>query len=1430
MPHLTKEVLSKYVTSECKRQLRLSLSPATKAHQAERAALHMPPPQPPRPGLEQFAQAGEEWQAAKLHDLTETFGAGAVVGRATVQPTGRIRYQPVPLLDALVQAKPGQFLVEAEFEIGAAFVQALDLAGLVSAHGLAFGHVRPDLVEVLPPGTFSTRVLPAGDVEPLPAGDQRRQLRVIDIKLTARPSTGYFAEVAYYTMALAAWLVDRQIDDAYAVVPDGAVWPGSHDAARLTVAYRALVKEGKTPTLDDLRPALAEDLEPVPFEVLAYRIRRFLQEVVPEVLSADWPDLPWHVDHRCKQCEYLGYPWIDAHGQPTAHPAHCMPTALHDDHLSRVAFVSRGAGAALRSRGVQTVAGLAARLPADAVFDAHQTLRAGRSVVPRRANALVTEQPEIPADSGTSAVMPRWADLRLYLSTDFDASSAITVAFGLKAFWVEPRPYGSTDLTPRATQSWKARVLVVDQRDVAVEQRELLAFLEAINDILTWARSRSQDTTMQVYLWDSLQYEHLARVVGRHLPAILANQSIQHLAWLFPPEQLLPNPALATRRSPITIVREVARCVLAAPIAHYYSLLAVARVYHRPDLPENVANFSVHPLFEDALSDQIPSERAHGIWTRATRPRHWSDQVTVLQETVVKRLNALETVAERLQSDLGNRLAQVAPQIAIGPPTRQSRVSADGQLWHAFAKLDAALAALDVHTVRAMPPHEREARFHSARLVQRLTGAAEQEALGKLKIGPAPHRRVYTLSPRSREVKAREGDFGFALAPEAEVGFLDRGLATLARGTALEPNVPNPGTRVEEITQVTVVALDRDLGLMALDPNGRSATWLDDLEAAGIADFSQNAVLDPTYHDYFTPKLLKALQAIGNPLAAQQSPLVQQAVGLLIGKGARRTPPTPVADVLWNGPAMAASPVNRSLDPARTALEQAEFGLNGVQWEAWTAALTHRLQLLWGPPGTGKSRTAAAVVLGAALAALAERRPIRILVCASTYTAVDNVLLPVVRWAETLLSSEAVAIVRLRSYLQQPQPGVPPAVDVPLNRRQPSPAVTALRARLAEPDGVTIVGAPPEQVHNLMTIEGGSAQQEWFDLILIDEASQMDVNHAIVALCSLAAGGSVVLAGDPKQLPPIHQAQAPAGLEAMVGSIYAFCESVHGLTPIMLTESYRSNATLVAFAHRAGYLSGLRSYSPDLRLHFVQPLPGSRPADWPEMLYWTPEWSALLDPDRPAVCFVYREGRSSQWNAFEADAVAALIHILAGRLGKQLVNERDPATGMLIPTVDEPYAPGEFWAKAVGVVTPHRAQQGLIVGRLQQVFAGMAVPQSAIRDAVDTVERFQGQQRDVIIATFALGDPDAIADEDEFLLSLNRFNVMASRARAKLVVLVSQELVDHLSSDPDILRESRLLKTYVESFCRNPEMMVLGHIVQGLVHPVEGIARYRGVP
>jgi superfamily I DNA and/or RNA helicase len=171
-------------------------------------------------------------------------------------------------------------------------------------------------------------------------------------------------------------------------------------------------------------------------------------------------------------------------------------------------------------------------------------------------------------------------------------------------------------------------------------------------------------------------------------------------------------------------------------------------------------------------------------------------------------------------------------------------------------------------------------------------------------------------------------------------------------------------------------------------------------------------------------------------------------------------------------------------------------------------------------------------------------------------------------------------------------------------------------------EGLALVGGTPEQVHKLLELGDPDAPRGLFDLILIDEASQMDVAHAILPLCGLAEGGAVVLAGDDKQLPPIHRADPPLGLEAMVGSIYAFCKA-QGVMPVMLDENYRSGATLVEFAHLAGYGPGVRSHSPELRLHLVGPLPTVRPGTWPDGLHWTPEWAELLDPAQPAACFVY---------------------------------------------------------------------------------------------------------------------------------------------------------------------------------------------------------------
>ncbi|MCY4481281.1 MAG: ATP-binding protein [Spirochaetaceae bacterium] len=1465
MPQLGKQALSQFIRTNCLRQLALNLYPDNRTFRPERQKLGMPYPQSPRPGLRQIQRAGEEWQEEKLDDLTQTFGAGAIVGSPYSTPSNQTRYRSTPLGHALAGAKDICFLVEAEYSVGSVFQAALGIQGHASQFNLVFAELRPDVIAVLAPATFLRYVVPDGTLHTLPANDTRCQLSVIDIKMTAEASPGYFAEVAYYSMALAGWLADQGLDRSYVVVPDGAVWPGSHDASNLLRECRRLAAQAITPTVKQLWDAMQEDLEFVPFEVFALRIRRFLQVDVPQALAQPWRSLEWHVDNRCSFCEYLGEPRPARPSDPQVapHPDHCLPMAKVHDHVSRVAFVSQGARLSLAQAGISQVTALAGLQHTSPAFDRHQSLRATRTVVAGRAMSLRTGQVAIPPLSGTSASMPRWADLHLYLSVDFDIGSAITAAFGLRAFWREPRAFRSPLTTQRQIRAWPRstpggtplNTWIVDDRDLAAEQRELMAFLQEIHNILAWCQRQDQQTLtasslagmsvvgkadyrtkVQFYMWDSLQYDHFARVVGRHLHTILSNPTINYLAWLFPPEELLPNPDLVTQRAPITIVRDVVRGLLAAPVAHYYSLVELARVYHEQGLPANVAAFNMHPLFSTPLSDQIPSERAHEIWAKVTAPRHWHQQMTTYAETVGKRLIGLETVTKRLEDDLRQQLSHTAPFIQLGPPIRQTGVSVDGQLWYAFARLDSALEELDVHQTRAMPPHERSARFRSARLAVRLTGAAERAAFSQLSIASRPGRRVYRLNSDSREVKANIGDFTFALAPENAGGFLDRSVDSVVRGTPLQKQLQRQlgggywKTLMQNLLGVTIVALDRNSGLVALDANSTPANILDALEASGVVNLSQDVILDPVYRDFFTRKLRVTLQAIGNPPVARSNPnpIVRQATGQTT-RGARATKHTPCADYLWNVNAMAQDAVARNLSVVRPTVENRlrsqGRALNPTQWQAWQDSLSHRAWLVWGPPGTGKSTTVRAIILGACLDAQQSGRPLRVLLSASTYNAIDNVLQDVAQDLAAVLPS-ACDVFRLRSKSQPTAGTIAPTIDLVLDPRAPSQRIRSIRNRLQNPVDILALGATPQQVHNLLTCNSDSAQNEWFDLIVIDEASQMDVAHSILPISAVASDGAVVLAGDPLQLPPIHQAEPPKDLEDLVGSVYAFWRRFHQMPQSALGVNYRSNDTIVNFARDTGYRATLSSHSPRMRLDLLSPVPTVQPANWPASLFWTPEWARLLDPDQPAICFVYDDGRSSQRNDFEADAVAALLFLLQGRVASRLRNENDAVTGAALPRTTAPYATVDFWRRAVGVVTPHRAQQGLIVTRLQQAFNATGQMPNWIREAVDTVDRFQGQQRDVVIASYTLGDPDQVAEEEEFLMSLNRFNVIASRARAKLVVLVSQEVISHLAHDTGVLRESRLLKQYTEMFCGNSQPMNLGHVDGTTTRLVPGTFRW----
>lgn len=1409
MPYLAKRTISNFLRSKCLRRLRLDLSPDNATYQAERAG--MPPKAAGRPGIAALTTAGNEWEEAKIADLRTAFGPATIIA-----PAGGAL--DLDLATALAQRTAQTlFITQGQYSIGNAFQTALAIEHYATALNLAYGRLRPDIIRLWPTHTGHKQVNPDGSTTAVNSiTDNRIPLSIVDIKLTAEASACYQAEVTYYSMALAAWLIDNNLHTQYFVVPLAAVWPGSHDAshvARLNAQVRAT---GSVPTTQILLNAWEEDLELVPFSVFVARIRRFFQSDLATVLNTQWNQLPWHVDNHCIGCDYLGYPW----NQTQTDPLHCYPTAQSTDNLSRVAFVTRGARSALEESNVTSVANLAALQPTAAAYDTHQVLRATRSVVSGRAQSLANGIATIADQQGTSALMPRWADLRIFITADFDIGSGITIAFGITGRYAASAT--RTNVGQQNSQSFPSEVYPVDQRDLLTERRELLRLLDRIREMMEAADRAIQNPTVQVYIWDTVTFEHLVRVIGRHLAFIINSQNYRNLAWLFPPENIIANPATSDRLSPITIVRDVIRALVALPVTHYYSLLNTARAYYPASVNTPAAAFQVSPFFEDPFSDQIPSERAHEIWSRSTRPVAWNQQLQTLQVTINRKIFALSAVVQRLQDDLDGRLGQTAPRIdEIGAPRLPLRMSNDSRLWFTFASLNVALSRLEVQLIRAMPPHEREARFKSAHLLNRLDDAAAAPVLAAFGLTLVAGLYVYEMAPNSCELRAREGDFNFALSPRTEGEFLDRRLDTILGGQTvpLPGWLRHPGCRMEKVTGVTVRGIDREHRRIALQFHSDWFPTVSAMEQAGLIDLSTDLIMDPVHKDFLLDRLEKTLKDIGNPLIAANNSAVDQALG--IQRRNARGDTTPPAEFLWNAPSLHTAAIPRNLPPVRTALTNAGFNLNPSQWAAWQRALSYRLTLIWGPPGTGKSRTLRATVLGALFEAVAANRPLRVLITGPTYEAIDNVLLPI--HFDLLgpgpFASPEVQTFRLRSETRPLGDNIPAAIDLPKAN------YSTLLTLLCNNQGLILVGGTPQQVYNLATVDDRSAVRGLFDLILIDEASQLDVATSALALAPAAANAVLVGAGDPKQLPPIHQAEAPLNLENLVGPVFTYFSIRHSLHPEVLDENYRSNTTVVELAHIADYPPSLHAFSPDLEINLLHPPATAQPAVWPVSLSWSAQWASFLTPSRHALAFVYNEGRSSQWNQFEADSTAAIAVSLFGILGEQLVNERDPITGNTIALTNTAFNADKFWSRGIGIVTPHRAQQALVTTRLQQVFP--THDPALIRRAVDTVERFQGQQRDIMIATFALGDPDAIGSEEEFLLSLNRFNVMASRTRAKLIVLISREVVDHLASDMDVIRQSGLLKSYVETFCRHSQTIDLPYLRSGTVVNVRGELRWR---
>jgi len=355
-----------------------------------------------------------------------------------------------------------------------------------------------------------------------------------------------------------------------------------------------------------------------------------------------------------------------------------------------------------------------------------------------------------------------------------------------------------------------------------------------------------------------------------------------------------------------------------------------------------------------------------------------------------------------------------------------------------------------------------------------------------------------------------------------------------------------------------------------------------------------------------------------------------------------------------------------------------------------------------------------------------------------------------------------------------------------------------------------------------------------FDVAIIDEAGQLTV-PAILGALRLAR--RFILVGDEKQLPPLvlSKEAAEAGL---ADSLFSFLKCLdekymqdHPLAIsacISLRTQYRMNKWIANFSSTVFYDRQLVAHESiaDRRLIYKQdadainqvpadainrvPTPQAMncqtdainrqtdainqiPAD---AINWVPTFppdkSGLvsrtadqaiiraLDPQYPLVFLDVRDELSEQ-TAMGGKQSNAEVQVV-----------RDIVANLLARGVD---------MQDIGIIAPYRAQVANIRRHLfsaDSACSWQGLPSNA-PISVDTVDRFQGGERLIIIISFATTrEPSVESQRYTFLTNSNRLNVALTRAQHKLILVGCVPALEHLPTFSRLITYCRSMNTVID--------------------------------
>ena len=543
-----------------------------------------------------------------------------------------------------------------------------------------------------------------------------------------------------------------------------------------------------------------------------------------------------------------------------------------------------------------------------------------------------------------------------------------------------------------------------------------------------------------------------------------------------------------------------------------------------------------------------------------------------------------------------------------------------------------------------------------------------------------------------------------------------------------------------------------------------------------LPDGSITLTLQPSYSPHRPPHSERGESFIpvdGAPYTIDASP--DNPPGLYTANAVERLAADPAANtlaqLLHTPPALRDAPLAAGLRAYVAACEASAVATFGTAAHAYICAhAATPLLLVQGPPGTGKTFTTAHAILARLTAAISAGTSLRIAVTAQTHAAVDalmGTLSAVIGSLHAQHHPDAALLAQIRLFRYRPNAHTPPLAQVI------GMDAKAATVRAISTTPWCVVAATPTPLSALLT-----PQQPWCDVLFLDESSQLALPLALAAATVLNATGSVVVIGDPRQMPAIvshdwaHEPHRQFRQYPVAQSLYDYIEAnPPGGVPVpvvRLDESRRVPQEVAAFLQSVIYHRDGITYHSTIRDRLQA------------IMTFDPLLRAILDTAAAMVLITHDEDRSHTRNPFE---VALVTHVLQLLIAHGL----DGHTGY-------------------GVVVPHRMQRAAIADAIRPLLP--AAPATLLNtvssvQGIDTVERFQGSQRTVMLVSATESHPATLARNETFLYDIRRLNVALSRAQRKVIVIAAQTVFAHSPQTPEIQQQPPIWQHYAQ-WCNHP--------------------------